>query len=289
MSKVNGQRSNVNFAFFGTDTFSVTILNELKDAGFIPSLVVTPTDKPKGRKMIITPPDAKVWATENNIPVLQPEKLDASFIGQLSKVNCQLFIVASFGKIIPGNILDIPKKGTLNVHPSLLPKLRGASPIQTSILENEDTGVTIMLMDEKMDHGPILAQDRLSESDIADGWPPTAQVLEDILAHNGGKLLAHVIPLFMNDKVTPIEQEHDEATFTKLIKKEDALIDLDEDPWTNYLKIQAYSGWPRAYFFVEKKRVVITSASFKEGKLIIEKVIPEGKKEMDYKSFVDRK
>lgn len=274
-----------NFIFFGTDNFSVTILNELKEAGFIPTHIVTPPDRPKGRKLVVTPCEAKVWAEAHTIPVLQPEKLDNEFVGQLSQIGSTFFIVASFGKIIPGKVLDIPTKGTLNVHPSLLPKLRGASPIQTAILQNEDTGVTIMLMDEKMDHGPILAQDRLNESDLPSGWPPTAPALEDVLAHSGGKLLAHVIPLFIENKVTPIEQDHDEATFTTLIKKEDAEINLEDDPWTNYLKIQAYAGWPRAFFFKDGKRVVITQASFSDGNLVIEKVIPEGKKEIDYGIF----
>jgi methionyl-tRNA formyltransferase len=142
------QKQNIKFAFFGTAGFSVAVLDELERAGFLPSAVVTAPDAVMGRKKVLTPSPVKVWAQARNIPVVLPDSL----------ANFDLFVIASYGKIIPKKILDIPRFGTLNVHPSLLPKYRGPSPIQTFILNgDEETGVTIMLTDEQMDHGPVIA------------------------------------------------------------------------------------------------------------------------------------
>src|SRR3989344_6648746 len=160
------------FVFWGTSPFSIGILDAFKEGGITPDVIITAPDKPKGRNLMITPPQVKIWAKQNNIPVLQPETLDDSFLADFKNfvnlMNLKLAVVASYGKIIPRVILDMPKYGTLNVHPSLLPRLRGASPIQSAILSEDTTGVTIMLLDDKMDHGPIVAQ---KEIPIAP-WPP---------------------------------------------------------------------------------------------------------------------
>jgi len=141
------------FVFFGTDDFSVTVLDELKRADFLPSMIITVHDSRQGRGLKTLPSPAKLWAQENHIPV--------SSDYSLLTTDYQLFIVASYGKIIPKKILDIPEKGALNVHPSLLPKYRGASPIESQILNNEkEIGVTIMQVTEKMDAGPIVAQSK---------------------------------------------------------------------------------------------------------------------------------
>lgn len=272
--------------FWGTSLFSTGVLDALKKCGVIPDLMVTAPDKPKGRKLIITPPPVKIWAQEHNVPFLQPEKLDDALRSTLHDLRSTLFIVASYGKIIPKSILDIPKHGSLNVHPSLLPKLRGASPIQSAILTEEKTGVTIMLLDEKMDHGPIIAQE---EVPIA-SWPPKESVLEKILADAGGKLLANIIPKWLEGKIEPKEQEHERATYTKKFTKEDGLIDLSSDPVANFRKILAFDVWPRAYFFAprhgKKLRITVEDAELIENNLIIKKVIPEGKKEMRYEDFL---
>ncbi|MDO8520492.1 MAG: methionyl-tRNA formyltransferase [bacterium] len=148
------------FAFFGTPRFAEIVLDELEQKGFVPTLIVTAPDKPKGRKLIVTPSEVKVWAQKRGIPVFTPEKLrDEPFLAELKMANCDLFIVAAYGKIIPKLVLDMPRHGALNVHPSLLPKLRGPSPVESTILSGEiSTGVTIILLDEEMDHGPIIAQ-----------------------------------------------------------------------------------------------------------------------------------
>jgi len=129
--------NNIPFVFFGTPEFAVSILEELKDAKIVPSLIVTAPDKPKGRGLVLTPPPVKIWAQLHNIPVVQPAKLDNDFTEKLKNSSYKLFVVAAYGKIIPKAVLDIPTNGTLNVHPSLLPKYRGASPIQSQILADE--------------------------------------------------------------------------------------------------------------------------------------------------------
>lgn len=278
-------------AFFGTPEISVIVLNELKKAKLAPELVVTMSDKPKGRKLVMTPPPAKVWAQENKVDFVQPAKLDESFLDLLREGGFDLFVVASYGKILKQELLDIPKHGTLNVHPSLLPKLRGASPIISAILENEQkTGVTIMLLDAGMDSGPILAQASIE----AEPWPPKAIDLGELLVTEGGKMLAEVIPRWIAGEIKPEVQDHDKATFTKKITKEDGLIELDGDAYQNLLKIRAFNEWPGTYFFADRDtnsasrriRVKITDADLDGDKLIIKRVVPEGKKEMDYEDFL---
>ena len=288
---MNKKKIDLNIAFFGSPQIAVYVLNILKENGIIPGLIISQPDKPAGRKLKLTPPEAKVWAEENNISIFQPETLKDKEIVQaiINEGPWDIFIVAAYGKIIPRAVLDIPKYGTLNVHPSLLPKLRGASPIQSAILEENETGVTIMLVDKKMDHGPILAQEKTPIEKI-EKWPPKTSKLEKITAEQGGRMLASVIPQWVAGKIKPQEQDHGTATFTKKITKQDGFIELDNDPEKNFRKIQAFDIWPRTYFFTERNnkkiRVIITDAELIDGKLIIKKVIPEGKKEMDYQSFL---
>lgn len=276
----------LNIVFWGTSSFSVGVLEALRERGVLPSLVVTAPDKPKGRKLLLTPPPVKIWAQENNVPLLQPEVLDDVFSSKLTSAGYQLFLVASYGKILPRHILDIPKRGTLNVHPSLLPKLRGASPIQATILRDEKPGVTIMLVDEHMDHGPIVAQ---RESHAAP-WPPKAGDLEIILAREGGELLAEVLPRWVAGAIEPREQDHAAATYTKKFTSEDGLIELAGDPFENLKKIRAFDAWPRTHFFAERSgkkiRVIVIDAEITDGALVIQKVVPEGKKEMSYEDFL---
>ncbi len=279
---------NPKIIFFGTPQFAVCVLDELKKGGIVPSLIVTTPDKPKGRKLVITPPPTKIWAEENNVPVLQPTKLDDDFKTKLKSIDNGFAIVAAYGKILPQSVLDIPKHGFLNVHPSLLPKFRGASPIESAILSDENrTGTTIMVVDAEMDHGAILAQEELESPILSYSFVE----LEKKLALLGGKLLLGVIPKWISGETKGVEQNHDEATFTKKITKEDGLIDLNDDSTKNYKKFKAFSEWPRTYFFTEKNgqniRVIIKDAEIKDGKFIIKRVIPEGKKEMDYDMFLN--
>ena len=275
------------FAYFGTPLFATIILDELEKSGYVPAVIISAPDKPKGRKLLITPSEVKVWGESRNIPVLTPEKLrNKEFAEVLRSYQCDLFIVAAYGKIIPKEILEMPTYGVLNVHPSLLPKFRGPSPIESAILSKVDhTGVTIMKLDEELDHGDIVAQEEYH----AEAWPPKGSALTIALAHQGGILLAKIIPLWMKEQHSKA-QDHTQATFTKKITKEDGLIDLSHDASLNYKKIRAFDEWPGAYFFTERNgkkiRVRIIDATLSDGVLKILRVVPEGKKEMSYEDFL---
>lgn len=284
--------NNTRIAFWGTSRISVIILDEMAQEGLLPSLIVTAPPREKGRGLEVTKSEVGVWADTHNIPTLEPEKLDSEFIGSLSAYGCQLFIIASYGKIVPRTILDLPKYGTLNVHPSLLPKLRGASPIQSAILEDtpvglpHEAGVTIMLIDDEIDHGPIVAQEKIT----VPNWPPKGAELEEILGTLGGKLLVRTIPLWVSGVIKSVEQDHDNATYTKKMTSGSGQIYLDDDSTRMFRKIRAFDTWPRAYFLTNRNgrdtRVVVTEAHLDNGILVIDRVIPEGRKEMAYEDFL---
>lgn len=280
------------FVFFGTPDIAVASLDQLAVAGFAPTLIVTAPDKPQGRHMELTPSDVKVWADAHNIPTLQPKTLkDEAVVEQLRAQDADLFIVVAYGKIIPQNVLDLPKRGTLNMHPSILPRHRGPAPIESQILtekNGEDVGVSIMLLDADIDHGPVITQ-RNNLPELTEQWPIKASELRPLLARYGGKLLVQVLSDLDASLSKAQTQDHTKATFCTKLTKEDALIDLTGDPVTNYRKILAYDIWPRAYCFVERHgkqmRVIITDAVVEEGRLVLTKVIPEGKREMEYGEF----
>jgi methionyl-tRNA formyltransferase len=279
--------SKIPFVFFGTGQIARYVLDELQSRGFRPLLVITSPDAPQGRGMQVRPSLVSEWAMERGIEALKPEHFDDAVAATLREAACDLFIVADYGKILPKATVDMPKRGTLNVHPSLLPRLRGPSPIRTAILSDEkNTGVTIMQLDEKMDHGPIIAQRPVA---IAE-WPPHAADLEARLARAGGALLAEILPLWIKDEIIAQPQNHDVATYTTLIKKEDAEIDLSGSAYANLLKIRAFEGWPIAFaYFIrsgKEIRVKILGAHIDGDTLVIERVIPEGKKEMTYDEFL---
>jgi methionyl-tRNA formyltransferase len=287
--------------FFGGSEFSVYVLNELKIHGTLPELIVTTPDKPKGRKLVLTPTPVKVWAGKNNIDVVDPVSLKKPCVIEgeetsaekfLSKQTPDLFLVASYGKIIPKEVFEIPEKKTLNIHPSLLPKYRGASPIQSQILNDEKkVGITIMRIDEEMDHGPIVIQKEIK----FENWPLGRKELEKNLAIEGARLFAHILPEWMQGAIDPIIQNELETTYCKKIEKEDGelqidLNNLEKNAYQNLLKIKAFEERPTAYFFTErsgkKTRVIITDATLENGSLKILRVIPEGKKEMPFEDFL---
>ncbi|TSC68285.1 MAG: methionyl-tRNA formyltransferase [Parcubacteria group bacterium Gr01-1014_72] len=277
----------INFVFFGSDNFSIGVLAELEKAGFLPAQVVTVPDRPKGRGLALSPTPVKEWALARSIPVLTPEKLDADFSYTLHATRYTLFIVASYGKIIPASLLNIPEKGALNVHPSLLPKYRGATPIEGVILNGEtETGVSIIKMDEKVDHGPILAQEKIA----FDIFTETKTELEARLAVTGGTLLVKTLPEWFAGNILPKAQNDSAATLTRLLSKEDGVIDLADDGLKNFRKFRAYAGWPGTYFYAhrggKKVRVTIITARLIEGNLILEKVVPEGRRAVEYKDFL---
>jgi len=301
------------FVFFGTPQIAADTLEILKENGYLPALIVTALDKPTGRKQIITPPPVKLWAIQNNIPVLQPEKLNEDFkleivprvprdpeLVEWGNWKLGIFIVVAYGKIMPEELINLPKLGSINIHYSLLPKYRGAAPVQSAILNGEmETGVTIQKMVYKLDTGPIVAQEKVEIGPNE----KTPELLEK-LAKVGGDLLVKILPDYTEGKIKLHEQNHAEATFCKKIVKEDGLIQdadlcrLDTDnrgPETAslstrlYNKFRAYYDWPRVYFFKNNKRFIITDAALENGLFIIKKVLPEGKKEIPYQDFLKQK
>jgi methionyl-tRNA formyltransferase len=273
------------FAFFGTPDIAVKTLEILKQSGYVPSLIVTSPDKPKGRKLAITPPPVKLWATTNKIPFIQPETLDDNLRRELSAVGCELFVVVAYGKIFPEWLINLPKYGTINIHYSLLPKYRGASPVQAAILNGErETGVTVQKMVKILDAGPIIAQEKtvIKETEKA---PDLLERLADI----GGNLLARILPDYLSGRMELAEQDPGLISFCPKIQKIDGLIRLEDDPVKNYNKFRAFYGWPRTYFMENGKRVIVIDAILKGDKFIVNRVLPEGKKETSFEEFQKRK
>ncbi len=277
-------KKSIKFVFFGTPEFSTIVLDELKNAGYVPSLIITAHDRPVGRKHTITSPPVKIWADKNNIECWQPEH-PRDVIKELAERNDDIFIIASYGYIVSQKILDIPKYGVLNVHTSLLPKYRGASPIESAILNGDtETGSTIMKMSLKMDVGPILSQTVIPIDNKI-----TKPELFEILAHDGGKLLTKVLEPYIKGEIKEREQEHSLATYCKKLTKEDAnLTNINNDikKWNKY---RAFYGWPGSFIFDNNLRLKITKAKKENNKFIIEKVIPAGKNEMDYAVYLKNK
>ncbi len=293
--------SKLSFVFFGTPDVASETLEILKKHGHIPELIVTSPDRPVGRHFTMTPPHAKVWAIENGIPFIQPEKITEEVIEslRLRTPSYDLFIVVAYGKILPQVLIDIPKLGTLNIHYSLLPRWRGATPVEAAILHGDtETGVSIQKMVFKLDAGPIIAEEK-----IPIAFDDTTQSLRAKLIPIGAELLTKVITALQSSPVSPAaihplhwrgegqnleyrEQDESLSTHCSKTKKEDALVTLDEDPRILWNKYRAYHGWPCIYFMdTEGKRVKITSARFENSKFIIEKVIPEGKSEMTWNEY----
>ena len=271
-----------NIIFFGTPDFSVTILKHMHSAGFTPSLIVTAPDKKIGRKQVLTPPAVKQWADVHGIETLQPQH-PKEIIQEIRSRKPDLCIVAAYGYIISQELLDIPKHGTLNVHTSLLPKYRGACPIESAILHaDEVTGSTIMLMDAKMDHGPIISQKEL----ILDPHIDRVELFKT-LSNHGGELLVETLTPCIHGTIDPVPQDHTQASFCYKIKKSDGDVSNDNDH-TKYRKYLAYKKWPGIFYFDNGKRIKITEAQWKNNRFVMNKVIPEGKKEMDYQQYLGK-
>jgi len=194
-----------------------------------------------------------------------------------------LTVVACYGKILPKEMLKIPKHGALNVHPSLLPKYRGPAPVPTTILNGEEeTGVTIILMDEQADHGPVLAAREFSNG----LGKPTTPELSKILWELGGDLLVETIPKWIAGEITPQEQDHSKATYTKKLAREDGRIDWNRPVEYIERQVRAFTPWPGAFTFWKGKRVKILEAHIEQGKLVIDELQLEGKKSATFHDFL---
>lgn len=230
--------------FFGTAELACPSLDALRRfPGANLAAVVTQPDRPKGRHLNPQPSPVKVLAAESNLAVLQPERArDPSFIEVLSSLKPDLVIVAAYGQILPKSILDLPRFGCLNVHASLLPKYRGAAPIQWAILNDEpETGVTIMKMDEGLDTGDIVSQ-RTAPIDPDDD----ARTMHDKLARLGATLLIESIPDYVGGRTVPRPQPPAGASYARKIRKEDGLLDWGLPARTVWNRIRAFTPWPGA-------------------------------------------
>jgi len=277
---------NYNFAFWGTPEVSSKTLDILFNGGYIPKIIITSPESRSGRGMHINKTPVELWAIEHNIQCLKPEKIDDDFIKEFNNFNIDLSIVVAYGKILPENIIQLPKLGTINIHYSLLPKYRGASPLEGALLNGDTTtGISIQQMVFKLDSGPII-----KEIEVPIDIDATKEELRTSLIKLGGEALCSILPDIYNKNINPKYQEEEKATFCKKIKKEDGLINPSINQKENYNKYRAFYGWPGVYFFIQKDnkdmRIKIVKAKYENDSFIIERVIPEGKKEISYQDFL---
>ncbi len=294
-----------NILFMGSSDYSMQILKNLF-TNFPVKLIATQPDKPVGRGKKIEPALIKAFANEVDIPVVQPEKISEALLrGLLSSFAIELIIVAAYGKILPKWLLESTKYGSINVHASLLPRWRGASPIQAAIMNGDQlTGATIMKMDQGIDTGPILGT-RTVKIDPDDN----AKTLSNKIGIAGSELLNDSLPNYLQGKLVPQMQKESEATYTRLIIKEDGHLDFDQPADILERKIRAFNPWPicffnwnstvlrvyRAVISKEKKlkqnqRGIINnypSIGTATNDLILFEVQPSGKNKIDGKAFLN--
>jgi methionyl-tRNA formyltransferase len=247
--------------FMGTPDFAVESLKALVTSGHDVCAVVTVADKRQGRGLKVKSSAVKLYALENNIPIIQPENLkDPAFANQLKHYSADCFVVVAF-KILPREIFTIPKLGTVNVHGSLLPAYRGAAPINWAIMNGDtETGVTTMLIDAKVDTGDILLQDKVTISGSM-----TAGDLHDILAVKGARILIETLKMLSRKQINPLPQDDSKATKAPKIKTQTALIDFDQPAMKVHNHIRGLSPYPGAYTFINKKKIKLLKSEITTG------------------------
>jgi len=247
----------VRTVFMGTPQFAVTILESLLRSSCQVLAVYTQPDKPAGRGRPVVFPPVKKLALERGIPVIQPETFKSSeVVEKLVSFQPELIIVAAFAAILPLELLSLPKFACLNVHPSLLPRHRGPSPVANAILCGDElTGVTIMLMDAGLDTGPILAQEKVEIS-----FMNTTGSLSSKLADVGAKLLLETLPKWLEGELRPQAQDESQATYSRLITSKDAEVDWHLPAIELWRRVRAYNPWPSCYTWCQGKRLRILEA-----------------------------
>ena len=243
--------------FMGTPDYAVKTLEALIKSEHTVAAVFAQPDKPVGRKQVLTPPPVKVCAESYNIPVYQPNSVrTGEALEIINNINPDVIVVVAYGKILPNEILSAAKYGCVNGHASLLPKYRGASPIQWCIVQGEtETGVTTMLMDEGMDTGDIL-----ETVTVKIGETETAEELFERLSDISADLMLSTIEKLEKGEITPKRQEG-EATYAPIIKKEMALLDFNKPANELFNAVRGYYSWPCAYFFMDGKRMKVIKAA----------------------------
>ncbi len=243
--------------YMGTPDYAVGPLKALIEAGHEVTAVVTQPDKPKGRSKELIAPPVKAYALTQGLTIFQPEKIkSADAVEQLKKYEADVFVVAAFGQILSKEILTMPKYGCINVHASLLPKYRGAAPIQWSIIDGEkETGVTIMQMDEGIDTGDILTQKVVPIDD-----EDTGESLFHKLCVAGSELLVETIPMLEAGELTPQKQEEEKSTYAKMLKKELGNLDFSKSATKLWYLVRGLNSWPSAYTYYNNKTMKIWNA-----------------------------
>ncbi|MDA8100021.1 MAG: methionyl-tRNA formyltransferase [Nitrospiraceae bacterium] len=291
--------------YMGTPRFAVPALRALHAAGHEIAGVVTRIDKPAGRGKVLTPPAVKIAALELGLSVLQPKRVrEPAFVETLRSLAPEAIVVAAYGQILPKDILALPRYGCINIHASLLPAYRGAAPINWAIINGEaETGITVMQMDEGMDTGAILSQDRLT---IA--REDTAGSLTEKMAILGAAMIVDALPRIQAGALPPHGQDHSRATLAPLLKKEDGRIDWTLPAAKIADRVRGFSPWPGAFTLLDGKLVKVLEARAAEGTaepgavlhgdtgallagtgkglLLITTLQPEGKKPMPSAEFL---
>ncbi len=291
--------------FMGSPEFAIPSLKGLMEQFDVVGIVTQP-DKPAGRGKALKAPPIKEIALSNNVECIQPKRLrDIGVFEKLQSWHPDVIVVVAFGQILRQEVLDLPKSGCINVHGSLLPRWRGAAPIQAAILHgDEETGITIMRMDAGIDTGPILRQ-RSIEIRNND----TSESLSSSLSQLGADLLLETLPDYLHGKVNAIPQPQNGATYAPMLKKEDGLLDFSKSAIALNHQIRAYYPWPGTFMEIGGERIKVLSANIVEepilepgerglfsgfpmvgtasGGLILEQVQPAGKKPMAGKIFLN--
>ena len=299
------------YLFFGSSEFAQIVLQELLQSEMKPILIVTQPPKPKGRKQILSPSPVQILAEQNHLPFLTPLKLDnENFLQTIKNLKPDFALLTAYGKIIPQTLLSLPPKGFLNLHPSLLPKWRGATPIQATILAGDtETGVTLFLMDEQIDHGPIIANSKFK---IQNSKLTYLELMQE-LAILGAKLIIETLPQWLEGRINSQPQDDSLATYCHKITKEDEKINWQED--VNFIdrKVRALNPNPGVFTICQNKIIKIISGSpifdhlgdkgkqigeffetsehklaikCQNGSYQIDFLKPEGKKEMPSQNFL---
>lgn len=293
--------------FMGTPDFAVNALEALIAGGYEIISVVTQPDKPKGRGKHLQYSPVKEIALKHGLDVFQPEKIRGQeSVEYLKGLGADIFVVAAFGQILSREVLDIPKFGCINIHGSLLPKYRGAAPIQWAILDGEkETGITIMQMNEGLDTG-----DMLTKCVVPISLEDTGETLFHKMAKAGAELLLETIPLIVKGEVSPVPQKEEESSYARMIKKEMGCIDFNRPACELDCFVRGMNSWPGAYTFYQGKSLKIWKAVVEEeeseslpgtisdvtkdsikvatgkGQLVIRELQLEGKKRMDVQAFL---
>lgn len=271
-----------NCIYFGTPYVARDTLAYLVEHGYVPEVVVTSPDAPAGRGMTLTPSETKAWALEHGLKVLTPERITPEVLEELKMYGADYAIVVAYGKILPQALIDMFPKGVINVHYSLLPKYRGASPVESALLHGETvTGVAIQRMVHKLDAGDVLAL-----REVAIDADDTTRTLRPRLIQAGSELLVESLPAFIDGTATFTPQDEALATKCGKIDKKDGELTFPGNAVENWNKYRAYAESPGTYFFMERDgkafRVKIKTAEFKHHQFTPLRVVPEGKNETDF-------